>query len=119
MSRVKHGQKHLNLPKGDARCNPGPVIVVQKGHKPAKPKKHGLTLKAFLESKHLTMAQFRELPEWKQEEWRKQHQEAHRQQQLVSTHRNFSDDEMDYEEALGVLADCGVPFGPDGLPLGI
>lgn len=29
MSRVKHGNKHLNLPKGDERCNPGPVIIIQ------------------------------------------------------------------------------------------
>lgn len=109
----------MNLPKGDARCNPGPVIIVQKGHKTKKSKQRGLTLKAFLESKHITMGQFRELEPWKQEEWRRQHQEAHRLQQLASTHHDFSDDEMNYEKALDVLADCGVPFGPDGLPLGI
>ena len=29
MSRVKRGNKQLNLPKCDERCNPGPVVVVQ------------------------------------------------------------------------------------------
>jgi hypothetical protein len=106
MSRVHYGQKHLNLPKGDARCNPGPVIIVQKGNKAKKAKRRGLTLKVFLESKHITMAQFREFEPWEQGEWRRQHQEAHRLQQLVSSHRALSDDEINHEEALGVLADC-------------
>lgn len=29
MSRVIHGNKHMNVPKGDERCNPGPVVIVQ------------------------------------------------------------------------------------------
>lgn len=29
MSRVRPGNKHLNLPKPDARYNAGPVIIVQ------------------------------------------------------------------------------------------
>lgn len=32
MSRVKRGNKHMNVPKGDERCNPGPVIIVQPAH---------------------------------------------------------------------------------------
>ena len=112
----------MNVPKGDARCNPSKVTVVQKGNKP---KKQGLTLKKFLESKHITMAEFRQLDAWKQEEWRRQHQEAHRREQIAraydeSEERDFvvTDDDL-YEDAMELLDDCGVPFGPDGEPLGI
>lgn len=32
MSRVNHRNKHMNTPKGDERCNPGPVVIVQPAH---------------------------------------------------------------------------------------
>ena len=32
---------------------------------------------------------------------------------------NKSQEEIDYDDAMQILADCGVPFAPDGAPLGI
>ena len=32
---------------------------------------------------------------------------------------NRKQEEIDYDDAMQILADCGVPFAPDGTPLGI
>lgn len=78
-----------------------------------------MKLKEFLGTKHISMEQFRQLDAWKQEEWRRQHQEANRIEQTQKNYQKKSKEEIEYEDMMELLYDCGVPFSPSGEPLGI
>ena len=54
-----------------------------------------------------------------QQAWRDEYEEWLNMQ--IGKYRldHRSQQERDYDEAMAILADCGVPFAPDGTPLGI
>ena len=78
-----------------------------------------MKFKDFLTTKHLTMEQFQKLEKWKQDTYREQHQEANRLEQIENSRPKKNKSQIEYEDAIDVLRNCGVPFGDDDSPLGI
>ena len=78
-----------------------------------------MKLKAFLASKGITMAAFRQFPERKKEAWREEHKLALRTEQYDKWYNSLSEEELDRMDAYELLASIGVPLSPDGEPLGI
>lgn len=73
-----------------------------------------MKLKDFIYSYGLTWDEFKNLDVNAQNELRKAHEQKNREEQM----RRQKDD-SEYWDAMYTLAECGVPFGPDGTPLGI
>jgi hypothetical protein len=71
------------------------------------------------ELKHVDPDTFDDLAEWKQEEWRKQYAEWKKDEEYRKCCERKPKRQMDYESAIDVLFDCGIPCGADGSPLGI
>ena len=73
----------------------------------------------FLPLKHVNPDTFDSLAQWKREEWRRQFEEWKWEQQFWERQRRKTKDEIMFEEAMSILAECHVPFDPCGTPLGI
>lgn len=71
------------------------------------------------EIKHVDPDTFDELADWKKEEWRKQYAQWKKDEQRRMQRERMPKEQRDRLAAYDVLRECGVPFGPDGSPLGI
>lgn len=162
MSRVTYGNKHMNIPKGDERCNPSKVTIIQpasgdytkaetlaewrqmkyqmtsKSWQRKSPTKkaelrkeyetdtgrvalseeHPIPWKHFLEVNGMTHQEYMQLPQWKRETYREQYEKACQEEADYQEARRAGCN-PEYEDAMELLRQCGVPFSPSGEPLGI
>lgn len=155
MSRVKTGQKFVNMPHYDQKVyNPSKVKRLHRDgedyHKADTLSqwlfiKYDMSYKSYRNKKKNTRARLKaeyisdtELsfagycrkfgktpkdieslsPALKQA-WEEEYQMWHDREKRQRQRDSRSQEEKDYSYAMRQLAECGVPFGPDGSPLGI